>query len=216
MKLDSFNQYYVRKVLRRHLQSPGCQVSGKAELAKYFNTDLNLLVVDTCFNLTDVPFKLQKIAGLVQAHQDQKLAHPHSRQMLFAIEQQMFNLIGLRIYASSPVRLLEIIEEHQVYPFRFLLHSEVRQGVRYKDNMYGLVSTFKLENDPRMLKLIAVLLDRSVPFIITHAIRRYAIWVNLKSPAYGAIVIYGPRLINKTLIIHHFLQRFKATQPIKV
>lgn len=215
MKLDSFNQYYIRKMLRRHLQSPGCRVSGKAEIAKYFNTDLNLLIIDNCLTLTDLPFKLQKIAGLIQAHQNQKVSQ-HSHQTQFAIEQQIFNLIGLKLYATRPVTLLEIIEEHQVISFRFLLRSEICQGVRYKDNMYGLVSSFKLESDPRMLKLISILLSRNIPFIITHSVQRHTIWVNLKSPAYAALITYGSRLINKTLTIHNCLQRFKAAQPARV
>jgi hypothetical protein len=219
MKLDSFDQYYIRKMLRRHLQSPGCRVSGKAEIAKYFNTDLNLLIIDSCSSLIAIPSKLQKIAGLIQAHQDQK-TNQYSLQTQFAIEQQIFNLIGLKLYATKPVTLLEIIEEHRVIAFRFLLRSEICQGVRYKDNIYGLVSSFKLESDPRMLKLILILLGRGIPFIITHSVQHsvqhHAIWINLKSPAYAALITYGSRLINKTLPIHNCLQRFKADQSAKV
>jgi hypothetical protein len=192
LKLDSFSQYYVRKLLRQYIKTPHSRVSQATDISRYFNIDLNLLIADTCSTSDDLPGKFQKLEMLIQVHQE---TPQRDQQALLGLERQILELVGLRLYSPD---------------------QEVRRGVRYKNEIYGLILESRLEKNPRILKLILVLLEWDIPFIVTHSKEHYAVWLNLRSPAYKTLITDDFRLIHKVLSLRHKLQRLKPVNLHKI
>jgi len=213
LKLDSFSQYYVRKLLRHYIKTPHSRVSQATDISRYFNIDLNLLIAKTCSTPDDLPGKFQKLEMLIQVHQE---TSQRDQQALIDLERQILELVGLRLYSPDPPMLLELVEAHQVLFFKFFFNQEVRRGVRYKNEIYGLILESRLEKNPRILKLILVLLEWDIPFIVTHSKEHYAVWLNLRSPAYKTLITDDFRLIHKVLSLRHKLQRLKPVNLHKI
>lgn len=207
MRLDSFSQYYIRKLLRQHLRSPNCQVSNRTVIARCFGSDLNALVVDMSPTLADLPHRLRLIEQLIYTHQ--ALIKQGDLSSLIAVERQLFEQIGLRLYTLDPSRLIEFRPEDRISPFKFIVKNQVCKGVRHYRDIYGLASEFKPENDLRLHKFMLILTAQRIPFILTQSPQRWAVWINLKSSACITLIHYGPRIIDKTLILHNYLHRFR-------
>ena len=213
LRFDSFSQYYIRKLLRQYIKAPHSRISTATNISRYFNTNLDLLVADTCLIPTDLPNKLQELEMLIQVHH-QTPSHEHAT--LFGLEQKILSLVGLKLYSLEPPMLLELVEEQQVSRFKFIFKQEIRRGARYRNEIYGFFLESKFENDPRTLKLIFVLLELNIPFIVTHSPKHYAVWLNLRSPAYSTLINDNLRLIHKVLTLRHKLQRLKQPNLSKL
>jgi hypothetical protein len=200
MRLDNFSQYYIRKLLRQHLRSLNCQVSNRTVIARCFGSDLNALVVDMGPTLADLPQRLNQIEQLIFAHQ--ALTKQGDLSSLIAVERQLFEQIGLRLYTLDPSRLIEFRFESSILPFNFIVKNQICQGIRHYKEIYGLAADFKPQNDLRLHKFILILTAQRIPFVITQSPQRWAIWINLKSTACITLINYGPRIIDKTLRAH--------------
>lgn len=209
MKLSSFTQYYIRKLLRQYFKSNNSRIPCRTEIQRYFETDLNIILNDSGKTIPEILATTKKIETLVQAHHEQDISGLYDRQNLFQLEQQIFELVGLKLYSFSPITLLIHLEEKTIPRFYFVLNNKLHEGVRYKKAMYGLVLESRCGYELTMFQLIAVLVEREIPFIITNSKSRHAIWVNLKSPAYLTLLNYGSRLVDKALLLHNRLQKAK-------
>lgn len=215
MSLSSFTQYYIRKLLRQQLKSIDKRVPCTPEIHHYLHADLNQILAESGATAQETFAIMQKIEALVQAHREQQTSGLYDHQLLFRLEQEIFELIGLRLYSTAPTVLLRVVEEKAVYPFNFLLQQHLCKGIRHKNRMYGLALEAKLKYDPYLHQFIAVLMEQEIDFLITASHSHHALWINLKSPAYIALVHYGSRLLNKTASLQTMLHRFKKAHPVK-
>lgn len=213
MLLSSFTQYYIRKLLRQQLKDVDERVPCTPEIYAYFHLDLNQILSESGTTTQDACVTIQKIETLVQAHHDQKTSGLYDHPSLFRLEQEIFELLGLRLYSSAPAVLLKVVKEKAAFPFNFFFQTQLCKGIRHKNKIYGLILQSKLKYDPHFYQLIAILLEQEIDFLVTASYNHQAVWINLKSPAYAALINYGERLLNKTISLQVMLRRFKGIQP---
>lgn len=211
MKLSSFTQYYIRKLLRHYLKTQSSRIPFRNELARYFDTDLGAILECSGKTKAEVLATINKIETLVLAHHEQELSGLYDRQSLFKLEQQIFELVGLKLYSSTPAMLLVTVEERATAQFKFFLANQLQRGLRYKNVMYGFILESKCGYEPSIFQLIAILAEQEIPFIVTNSQTRLAVWVNLKSPAYITLTRYGLRLINTTVNIQSKMRKLKPS-----
>ncbi|MCU0523835.1 MAG: hypothetical protein MUF72_03310 [Elainella sp. Prado103] len=190
MQLSLYTQYYLRKLLRRsisHLNYPatGIGVDG------CFQVNADQVLKRLYRNGFEFRAKLRELETLVQLHQ----AHQQSGLIqitskidpaasLLEIEQQIFNLLGLKFLTFISTLPLTIVSETTASLFHFVRDEQVHQGIRYADELYGLVQEFGAEQDFATHHLLLKLVDQRTPFILTASELRHGIWVSLRSPAY--------------------------------
>ncbi len=162
MSLSSFTQYYIRKLLRQQLKSVDGRIPCPPEIHRYLQTDLNQILAESGVTAQKTLVIIQRIEALVQAHHDQQTSRSYDRQLLFKLEQEILELIGLRLYSTAPAILIRVLEESAVSSFKFFLQQHLYKGIRHQNRMYGLaleasgLSIFKLwvktlEPNPRII-----------------------------------------------------------------
>lgn len=212
MSLSSFTQYYIRKLLRQQLKSVDGRVPCTPEIYRYLQADLNQILIESGATTQETFVTVQKIEALVKAHREQQTSGLYDHQFLSKLEQEIFELIGLRLYLTTPAILLRVVEETAVSPFNFFLQQHLCKGIRHKNRMYGLALVAKPKYDPYLHQLIALLMEQEIDFLLTASHHHHALWINLKSPTYIAFVNYGARLLNKTASLQTMLYRCKKIQ----
>jgi hypothetical protein len=215
MSLSSFTQYYIRKLLRQQLKSVDGRVPCSPEIYRYLQADLNQILAESSATIEENFVVAQKIEALVQAHRERQSSGLYDHQFLFKLEQEIFELIGLRLYLTTPAILLRVVEETAVCPFNFFLHRHLCKGIRHKNRMYGLALIAKPKYDPYLHQLIALFMEQEIDFLLTASHHHHALWINLKSPAYVAFINYGSRLLNKTASLQTILHRCRKIQSTK-
>jgi hypothetical protein len=211
MRLSSFTQYYIRKLLRQHLRTFDSRLSYYRELSAQFSTDLNSLVIDTCTHLSELPGKLCLLNTLVKVHYEQA-NDAADRLALFKLKQQIFELLGIRILTDS-VPLLKVVNPSRCPPFTFFLKNKLRQGVRYQNELYGLVVEISRRFNIALHQLVLNLISADIPFVVTDTPEHIAIWVSLRSDVYMALVSEESDLDDIALRLNQFLQQHQTIQP---
>lgn len=87
------------------------------------------------------------------------------------------------IYSSSD-RVLDtvpvVVDESQIHPFKVYLCDEIRTGMHYKQELYGLIREVDPWNRLDAYQLGCEMLSQGLPVLMTASRKRYALWVNLR------------------------------------
>jgi len=75
-----------------------------------------------------------------------------------------------------------VIIEEQVHSFNFYLGEEMREGMRYRNELYGLINSFDTGSRLQAYQFACELILSSAMVIVTVSKQRYAVWLNLRSP----------------------------------
>lgn len=76
----------------------------------------------------------------------------------------------------------KLLTEQMVHPFNFYVDGEVRPGMRYQNDLYGLFQEFRLEQRLDVYPIATQLLKEGIPVVITAFQQRYVLWVQMRSP----------------------------------
>lgn len=78
--------------------------------------------------------------------------------------------------------LPKLLTERMIHPFNFYVDGEVRPGMRYQSDLYGLFQEFKLEQRLDIYPIATELLQKGIPIVVTAFQQRYRVWVKMRSP----------------------------------
>jgi hypothetical protein len=177
---------------------------------RYLETDLNEILKQSNPAPDKLASLLAEIEMLVQLHHQLSATEPEQETNLTQIEQKIFERLGLRLCSFSPPAQLITVQENAVSPFCFFWNGELRQGVLYSNQLYGLVLESKLKYDFHLYRFISVVSKADVQVILTLSPDCYRVWVDLKSPSYP-ILLSQHALLDKATKLHSILCKFKET-----
>lgn len=183
MQLSPYTQYYVRQLLRRSVKRLNYPLSGIG-ISSYFQTSVEQVLKRNDSTQSDLKAKMRELETLVQFHQRHVTNRTYSYETSFEIEHQILSLLGLKFLVFLSTLSLTTVPETAAALFHFVLADQMHQGIRYCDDLYGLVREFAEEQDFASHHLLLKLHDRQVPFILTASDTRHGIWVSLRSPMY--------------------------------
>lgn len=209
MQLSSFTQYYIRRLLRQYLQRIKYQVGEQASVQRYLKTDLNLIMQRSGGSASQLVATLEEIETLVEMHRQSALRRPQGDRHQAQLEQKIYELIGLRLRSFLPASRLVTAREDGVRQFKFLWEGKLQDGIQYNDMLYGLILESKFKHDLNIYQMIAALSKAEVSVILTIAPERYAVWIDLRSPAYSILNKHGMRLFGKVSKLHATLCKFQ-------
>jgi hypothetical protein len=195
MQLSPYTQYYIRKLLRQYVGNIHYPLTGVG-VCKFFQTDLDQLLRQLYPKGFEYGIKIQELETLIHFHQtsDPKKIYPYEN--LSEIEQKILSILGLRFLALLPFLPLTIMPEASASVFHFVLDSRLHQGIRYADELYGMVLESNAEQDLDVYRLLQ-LTDQQVPLILTVSEFRHRIWVSLRSPFYYNLFKPDARVLEK-------------------
>jgi len=76
-----------------------------------------------------------------------------------------------------------VLSENVVNWFKFYMDGSIREGMRYKNELYGLVREFPGSHRLKGYQIACELAESGTPVAITASDDRYAIWSSLRAPA---------------------------------
>ncbi len=190
MKISSYQQYYVRKVLCRYANQFHYPVSGIG-LQPCLQLEINSLLKQLYPIESDLYPKIYELEKLIDLH------HKASRAILafpniLQIEQRILWLLGLKFLAILSTLPVPMIPEASGSVFHFVLGNQLYQGIRYADELYGKIVTFEADYNLFACQLIFTLSAQKISFITTVSDIQHGIWVNLRSPLYFTLVSKQP------------------------
>lgn len=186
MYLSPYTQYYIRKLLRQYVSYFNYPLSGVG-ISAYFHTDLFQLLKRIYPKGFEFRVKVRELETLVYLHQNSDTNKLYPSENATDIEQKILWLLGLKFLALLPAMSVKIVPESAASLFHFVLDAQIHQGIRYIDELYGLVLEFQAEQNLQAYRLLLKLIDQKVPFILTVSESRHGIWVNLRSPTYYSL-----------------------------
>jgi hypothetical protein len=201
MSLSAFAQYYLRKLLHKHLDSFGGLLSTDCQN--------NLPLVDVNQLLNQFYAQTHSSTALhremeiwLQIHQDLEHSPRENRQHAEEVERRILGLLGLRLgqVARHLQPLIEV--EQSCVRFRFLHNGRICEGMRQGLEIYGLVYQFQKNSRFWTYQLTCALLEREIPCLMTTSTNRCAVWVPLRSPAYSILVEMSPTFLRCLTMLH--------------
>lgn len=94
-------------------------------------------------------------------------------------------LLSPSAQSSSSDMLPMLLAERLIHQFNFYLGFEMRQGMRYGNELYELTYEFNAHSRLEAYQIACELLEHGIPDVITASIDdRYKVWISLRSPAY--------------------------------
>lgn len=183
MQLSPYTQYYVRKLLRRSVNLLNYPLTGVG-ISSYFQISVEQLLKRNYVQGSDLKAKVCELETLIQFHQSHDINRTYPYASSFEIERQILHILGLKFLVLLSTLSLTAVPETSAALFHFVLADHMHQGIRYCDDLYGLVREFGAEQDFASHHLLLKLRDQQIPFILTASEKRHGIWVSLRSPTY--------------------------------
>lgn len=183
MQLSPYTQYYVRKLLRRSVHNLDYPLNGIG-ISSYIQLSVEQLLRRNYAKGFVLSAKTRELETLIQRHQSNGINQPYPSGNLFEIEHQILDILGLKCLAMLSTLALKVVPETAAALFHFLLANQMQQGIRYEDDLYGLVREFGEEQDFATQRLLQKLRNQQIPFLLTASESRHGIWISLRSPVY--------------------------------
>lgn len=177
MQLSLYEQYYVRKLLRHYIKHLNYPIFGVA-VCTYFHANLNQLLR----RIETGTYIIQDLRALIRFHQSVKETTSSASQQI-EIEQKILWMLGLKFLVLVANTSTVIISESSTSRFKFVLNGQIHCGICYSNELYGMCLKFGAELDFSASRLLIMLINRSIPFVLTASDQQHTIWVSLRSPA---------------------------------
>lgn len=97
-----------------------------------------------------------------------------------------------------PVKL----DSQAFYPFIFLLDEKIHRGMRYCDELYGLIQEFHSERWVDALNLVHTLQESGKIATTTLERDRYCVWLSMET-GYLAFIRGKDNAVNRISFNHH-------------
>jgi hypothetical protein len=199
-QISPFTQYYLRKLLHQHVN----------RLA-VINPVFNGLHPEHCETSLLEGSSQRELEMLIQHCQRLETHITHEYETLADVKRRIFRLLGVRLNPLSPSPIPTTIQEQGVSLFRFYQTGNLREGMKYEGELYGLVHRFNIVHRLPAYQLAWALTEQGIPFILTTSESRYGIWISLRSPTYSVVVSQGAAALDKVMSLYAVMHSLKTS-----
>jgi hypothetical protein len=208
MQVSPFAQYFVRKLLRQYFgqsQSLGSYV----RFADPSNADLWRIVSRLYGGKGNAEARVYELESLIGMYSQLESRRLFDRDELDKLEQQIIELLGLRLGRLLPATMPQMLPEQSVRRFRFYDAQQVREGMVVNDQFYGLVQDWNAGGSLHAYRLAWALAHKEVPCIMTRSPQRLSVWVHLRSRSAKVLMGQGPVLVQQLLTLYPVVCRMR-------
>lgn len=210
MQTSSFIQNYTSNLLQQYISHLNfLVVQGVNERAKA-QAEWNQMLQGWYDKMADIVPRMQELEPLIEAYQRFEVKNNYQHESLVELKRRIFRLLGSQLGSTLPPTFPPVVPESLVVQFCFYHEKDTRNGMRYQDNLYGLVRELEPSQRLQAYQLAWALSEQDVPFVFTTSESRYAIWVNLQSPDYAVLMDQGMAVLEKVLSLNVILCKLKA------
>jgi hypothetical protein len=209
--VSPFTQYFVRKLLRRHLIEPQFLMPS-LKVADLDQADLAQVLRCLCPSDRHFQRQLYELESLIEAHSrlgsSQRATDPSIQQAeLDKIELQIYRILGLRLMNLLPNRLPQVLSEDDCQRFQFCLKQSLHTGILHRSQFYGLLQEWPIQARLQAYRTAWTIAQRGEICLITQADPTFAVWIHLKSPAAIVLLESGHTILPTLLKLGTIVQR---------
>jgi hypothetical protein len=216
MQVSPFAQYFVRKLLRQYFtqsQSLGSYV----RMADPGSADLLSIVNSLYASQGNTEARVYELESLIGMYSQMESRRSFDREELDKLEQQIIELLGLRLGRLLPPIMPKMLQEETTQRFRFYGEHDVQDGMVTSDQFYGLVQTWSADGSLNAYRLAWALSHKEVPCVITRSPQFCSVWVNLRCRSAKVLMTQGHVLVQQLLTIYPAICRLRqATATVDV
>lgn len=209
MSLSPVAQYSIRKLLRQNIDTLKAFLNHEAEAQFLLEVNLDKLLQHLYVDQAEAAAKIQEIETLTQLYRDLEQSNGDAWS-LSEIQRRIFQVLGFQSPDNTPVPIPIILREEEVSIFRFYFSGRVRDAIRLNTDLYGLVHQFPATQRLYVYQLAWVLSAQGVPLRLTTSPIRCGVWVDLRSPAYAAILNQDATFLKVVLSLYSTLRQCKS------
>lgn len=215
MQLSPYTQYYVRKLLQQYVENLQDAVSARINIQACTQMNLCQVLSRLYPNAVEARLILDELEALIGVYRMLETNCSGNQQHLREVKQRIFKLLGLRLGEIPPLASIPRVPEQWAVVFRFYMLERVREGIRYKDEFYGLAQQFTSSHLLQAYQLAYILKQHQIPFMFTRSEKRYAIWIQMQSPAYLAFLKQGQKVITMHLKLFKLKEAIVAKRNVE-
>jgi hypothetical protein len=207
--LSPLSQYYLRKLLNQVVEihrpedSPDSTTEHRCPAP---HPVLDLLKA----RALDAPSS-RELETLIHHYQNLETQLTYQNESLVEIKRRIFRVLGLKMNALIPSDIPTVVQEPSRAIFRFFQQGNLREGLRFESDVYGLIQQYTLIQRQQSYQVAWALTDQKVPFILTASEKRYAIWICLRSPTYSVLIHQGASVLDRVISLHSILSGVKES-----
>ncbi|OUC12502.1 MAG: hypothetical protein B0A82_21630 [Alkalinema sp. CACIAM 70d] len=184
--LSAVAQYQVRKILRKFINHHLETVQDTSpNLHNLEAIDLNVLLLCLYPNARQRYQSVQRLEVLT-------LAHSHilqGRSMSMSLEEVESGVLSILELPRHPVTqtVPPLLTEALTTRFKFFHHQGVQEGLRYQDDLYGLIYNIEDHYKRYAYPILCGLVSRQIAALLTISSQRWGLWVEMRSPIYQVL-----------------------------
>jgi hypothetical protein len=201
VKISPFTQYIVRKLLKQYC-SQGQWPWGMIPVADPGQADLQRILQEVYPQPGQLASQINQLELLTGLYAQLKATHSTHRDEFNQLEQQILQVLGLRLGRLLPQQVPRWVPADATCPLRFRLEQHLYRGIRYEQQLYGLVKYWKRTYPLQAYRLAWVLVNRDIPCIMTRSRSYWAVWVSLRSPSARIVLKQGELLVRQLMRLY--------------
>ncbi len=209
MSLSPIAQYCIRKLLRQNLEHLDRLFVPVSKHANLSDAALDRILQTSSFASGRPNLQLQELELLTKLYQ-QLERNPSNQVAIAEIKRRIFQTLGFQLNAKLPTQLPLVIDEPTIDLFRFYHQDQVREGMRYANDLYAAAYQFNSRYRLQAYQLAWALYAAKVPLVVSLSPQRIVIWINLQSPTYLVLIRQATQLLKTVLSLNLALQKGKT------
>jgi hypothetical protein len=211
MQVSPFTQYFLRRLLRNYTTQarslrPYIKVADpeQADIGRILNSHPNAP--------RDTQIRNFKLESLIETYSKLETQGGAAREALNHLENQILEMLGLRLGQLLPAMMPTLLNETQVHRFRFLWGLRLCEGMRSEEQFYGLVQPQGRLSSMQAYQLAWALGQKEIPCVITRSpqVQAYEVWVNLRSASAALLFSQGTTIVPPVLSLYSRICRFRS------
>jgi hypothetical protein len=213
MQVSPFTQYFLRKLLRNYLtQTRSLSTYIRVAAADTANISQILDRPTTDPRTTDI--RNYKLETLIEAYSKLETRGDSRREELQALEQEILNMLGLRLGRILPTLMPKLIAASQIQQFRFCLGIGVYDGMCHGGHFFGLVQQHHRLSSIESYQLAWALGQKEIPCVITRSTQSYQVWVDLRCQSAIVLLEKGATIVPPVLTLYPKICRYRANLAV--
>ena len=207
--LSPFTNYTIRRMLQEHVESLSELQARSLRVSETVSLDRLLLkLYPRKFIATSKVRDLEMLTVLYQKASAKRSANLQAQAEL---RRRIFHILGIR-FGVNEILMPPIIPETPELLFQFFSQGKMRDAMRLDEKIYGKVETATMRQRPKLYQIALAFSEQKIPCIITTTPDHYSLWILIRSPAYGVYLKQGLVPVEKALVLHSALCRFKQAR----
>jgi hypothetical protein len=207
--LSPLTQYYLRKLLNQVIEPHRPEDSPDSNTEHRHPSPHPVLDLLKSRAL-DAPSS-RELEILIHHYQNLETQLTYQNESLVEIKRRIFRVLGLKMNALIPSDIPTVVQEPSRSIFRFFQQGNLREGLRFESDVYGLIRQYTLIQRQQAYQVAWALTDQKVPFILTASEKRYGIWICLRSPTYSVLIHQGVSVLDRIVSLHSILSGVKES-----